>query len=139
MAAAATLVDRWVALASPGPKSGLDHNDLHLGNVFPGPRISDWGDAVVGHPFASLRPLVFAAQSIFGPDAAAALRSVYLSHWDDADELQETLEVAMQLAAVQRLWMWRRLESPDLVAEYAHYVVPLVEELGSPVAKLTTP
>ncbi len=45
----------------------------------------------------------------------------------------------MQLAAVQRLWMWRRLESPDLVAEYAHYVVPLVKELGSPIAKLTTP
>ncbi len=67
------------------------------------------------------------------------MRSEYLSHWGDAAELQETLEVVMQLAAVQRLWMWRRLDSPDLVAEHADYVVPLVEELGSPVTEFTSP
>ena len=137
--ATTSLVERWVAVTSRGPGIGLDHNDLHLGNAFPGPLISDWGDAVIGHPFSSLRPLVFAAGKIFGPDAATSVRDAYLGQWGEVQDLQETLELAMQLAAVQRLWMWRRLDSPDLVAEYAEYVVPLVAEMGRPIGALTTP
>ena len=137
--AASTLVDRWVAVASREPGIGLDHNDLHLGNVFPGPLISDWGDAVLGHPFSSLRPVVFATRKVFGAEAAALVRTTYLEQWGDPVALQETLEVAMQLAAVQRLYAWCRLGSPDLVAEYAEYVVPLVTELGRDITALTSP
>ncbi|MDO5736997.1 MAG: phosphotransferase, partial [Propionibacteriaceae bacterium] len=133
MAGASALVDRWVAVASHDPGTGLDHNDLHLGNVFRGPLISDWGDAVLGHPFSSLRTLVFAAGQVFGDEASALVRKAYLEQWGDPADLHETLELAMQLAAVQRLYAWRRLGSPELVAEYAEYVVPLVTELGRPV------
>lgn len=138
-AAASALVERWVAVAKGDPGMGLDHNDLHLGNVFRGPLISDWGDAVVGHPFSSLRPVVFATGKVFGDEAATLVRTTYLKQWGDPVELRETLEVAMQLAAVQRLYAWCRLGSADLVAEYAEYVLPLVMELGRDIADLTSP
>lgn len=138
MAAATTLVDRWVAVVSHDPGMGLDHNDLHLGNVFRGPVISDWGDAVLGHPFSSLRTLVFAARNVFGAEAVSLVRTTYLEQWGDPADLHETLELAMQLAAVQRLYAWRRLDSPELVAENAEYVVPLMTEIGRPIDHLTS-
>jgi hypothetical protein len=44
-------------LASAGPSDSIQHDDLHMHNVFVRDgrlRVLDWGDASVSHPFASL-------------------------------------------------------------------------------------
>lgn len=133
------LVNRWAELGRGLPGVGLDHNDLHAGNAYPGPRISDWGDAVMGHPFGSLRPLLFAANDVFGREAAATVRSTYLRHWGDPEELAEALEVAMQLTVVQRLHCWISLDDVNLVATYADYVTPLIREIGVQVLETSCP
>lgn len=137
--AMATVVQRWEAVGAGLPDLGLDHNDLHAGNAFPGPLISDWGDAVLGHPFCSLRPLLHAATTVFGPGPGRAVRRAYLAQWGEPDELDEALEVAMLLAVPQRLHCWQALRSEEAMAEFAGYIVPLWEEVGRPVGRLTQP
>lgn len=122
---------RWREVRPDVPELSVEHNDLHAGNAYPGPRISDWGDAVVGHPFCSMRPLVMIAERTFGPELAAAVRRAYLAQWGDPDSLQESLDVALRLAVPQRLLAWRQLDEPALVAEYGQYIRPLWEEIGS--------
>ena len=125
------VVARWREVRPDVPGLSIDHNDLHAGNAYPGPRISDWGDAVVGHPFCSMRPLVVVAERTFGRELAAAVRQAYLEQWGDPDSLQESLDVALRLAVPQRLLSWRHLDEPDWIAEYAQYIRPLWEEIGS--------
>lgn len=135
------LVQQWEGrIPPPGvPALGIDHNDVHLGNAFPGPLISDWGDAVLGHPFGSIRHLMVTAHRAHGRDEAESLRSTYLKCWGDPDELQETFELAVRLAVPNRLHCWWRLDDPDLVAQYATYVLPLIDEIGQGWDEITEP
>ncbi|MDO5067527.1 MAG: hypothetical protein Q4D96_09640 [Propionibacteriaceae bacterium] len=114
---------RWVAV-DPGLSLGIDHNDLHPGNTFPGPRIADWGDAVIAHPFSSMRVLLDHARD------RRATADAYLRGWGDPKELREPLEVAVQLAAVQRLFAWSRILDPHLATQYAQHIRPLWSEIG---------
>lgn len=139
LAAMARVVDRWEAIRPDVTDLAIDHNDLHAGNAFPGPLISDWGDAVVGHPFGSLRPLLTIALHTFGNDAAEDVRRAYLSQWGEPAELTESLDVAIQLAVPSRLMCWHALDSPTMVGEYAQYVRPLWEEIGHDIESLTHP
>jgi hypothetical protein len=95
--------------AGPVPLS-IDHNDLHARNVLgqpAAPRLYDWGDAVVAHPFASmLVPLAMAS-----PPDAARLRDAYLEPWTDLApraELAATLELACRLAKIACAHTWLR-------------------------------
>jgi len=133
------LLDQWLALGSHGPGVGLDHNDLHLGNAFPGPILNDWGDAVRGHPFASLRALVVPCRKAFGRAAARGVRRAYLACWGDPDELAPVLETAMRMAAAQRFLAWRRLGDLDALAEYHQWVTPLLARLGESVDDVDVP
>lgn len=130
-----TVVDHWHDV-DPGIDLTVDHNDLHAGNAYPGPLISDWGDACIGHPFGSLRPLLFHARQEFGDDTAETLRRAYLAEWGDPEALSAALDVALHLAVPQRLMCWHLLDDPDLVAQYAQYVRPLWEDIGG---ELTQP
>ena len=102
----------------------LDQNDLHVYNVFRSHpsapyRFFDFGDAVWGHPFATL-PCVRAA--LVNPDHAGSwaeddprldeLTDTYLRQWSDLaplDVLRAELEVAGPLHAVHCLVSWHRL------------------------------
>lgn len=117
-------VTAWWVTVDPGLPLGIDHNDLHPGNTFPGPRIADWGDAVIAHPFASMRVLLHHARD------RRATADAYLRGWGDPEGLRESLEVAVQLAAVQRLATWARILNPDLATRYAHHIRPLWLEVG---------
>jgi hypothetical protein len=162
-----TVVERWARLDVEVPGLTLDHNDLHAGNAFPGPRISDWGDAVIGHPFCSLRALLVPARTVFGREALGPIRSAYLAEFGElpgdhhrgrpadrtgtragdrsagspraAEALQEALGLAMMLAVPQRLAAWRAVQDPLVWAEYAHYITPLWREAGAPVEQVSVP
>lgn len=134
------VVVRWARLRPDGiPDLAIDHNDLHLGNAFPGPLISDWGDAVIGHPFGAVRHLLVTAHRLHGTRGAETVKRAYLSEWGDAAELDEALETAVRLQVPNRLNCWWRLDSPDMVAEYAQYINPLIDEIGQGWDTVTEP
>lgn len=136
----AHVVERWDRVRADSiPDLAIDHNDLHLGNAFPGPVISDWGDAVIGHPFGTVRHLLVTARNLHGPAGAATVRDAYLAEWGDPAELDETLEIAVQLQVPNRLNCWWRLDSPDMVADYVQYIRPLIEEIGQGWDTVTEP
>jgi hypothetical protein len=107
--------------ASPVPAS-LDYNDLHPGNILPGPdnhldrvRFYDWGDSVVSHPFASLLVVLQVAALAYRarPDdpRAVRIRDAYLEVFTDLAplvELVDILEDACRVATVARALIWAR-------------------------------
>ncbi|MDO4239557.1 hypothetical protein [Micrococcus sp.] len=140
------LVGRWEAAGGADLSLGLDHNDAHAGNAFlRGGRVlvSDWGDALWSHPFASLRAMLVPLRNVFGPEAMAPVRRAYLEGFADGglelDQLGELLDLAMMLAVPNRLNAWRSLEDTDAWAEYPDWVTPLWREAGTPIGEVTAP
>jgi hypothetical protein len=92
--------------------AAIEHSDLHAGNVLIGrgsPRIIDWGDACISHPFASLFVVFQHVVARLPGDrrrhAAFALRDAYLRAWTahaGAGELQRTFAKAAWLGYVLR-------------------------------------
>ncbi|MEU6383663.1 phosphotransferase [Streptomyces bauhiniae] len=108
----------WCAeLAALGLPDSLDHADLHEGQLFhPGPgrfTYFDWGDALVSHPFASLRIPAQRAAERFGPGVLPRLRDAYLEPWTDLGlptaELRRAAHLAWRLGALGRARAWTRL------------------------------
>jgi len=99
------VADDAAELAVLGPAPALQHDDLHPGNVLArGGRPFDWGDACVGHPFASL--LVAERE-----EHRAADRAAYLGGWADPPPgpgRDRAVELAVRLAAVGRAASWDR-------------------------------
>ena len=142
----ARLVRRWEATGGTALPLGLDHNDAHAGNAFLRDGrvlVSDWGDAVWGHPFASLRALLVPLRNVFGTDAMTPVRRAYLEGFTDSglglEQREELLDLAMMLAVPNRLSAWGSLENPDAWAEHAVWVTALWREAGTPVAEVTAP
>jgi hypothetical protein len=143
LAEVGAVVGMWEELVREHPELdllGVDHNDLHAGNAYlvdGRVRISDWGDAVLGHPFASLRALLFPARNMFGQAAVEAIRAAYLEEFfagreaPAMDVRQRALDAAMTLGAANRLQCWTIMPEP-VWAEYAEYIVPLWREAGRP-------
>jgi hypothetical protein len=93
--------------ASVVPPS-VDHNDLHPWNILAGARFYDWGDAVLAHPFASLRALGWITLT---PGDVVRLRDAYLAPFADLAPhavLVEELELACRAGNVARALTWRR-------------------------------
>lgn len=86
-------------LAAHGIPETIQHADLHGGNVFLGdatPRILDWGDACVSHPF--LTPYVtFLHLDEPTDESCARLRDAYLEPWGPPADLREVFEHAQRL------------------------------------------
>lgn len=104
---------------SPGVPT-LDHNDLHGGNVFPGPVFFDWGDAVVAHPFASL----LVVRRVLGPEAYPRARDAYLEVFGDLAphaELVRTAELAIRVSLVARTLVWKRALAGGDAGRWADY------------------
>jgi hypothetical protein len=99
-------------LTARSPLVSIDHNDLHAGNVIgteARPRCYDWGDSVVGHPYASLL-----TPTATVPDGVAgALRRAYLEEWpEDAARSATTAALACRLGCVTKALTWHRALSP---------------------------
>lgn len=118
------VIDRAAAvLAAAGIPLSLEHNDLHDNNAFVAGeaaplRFFDFGDAVWGHPFASL--FIPLSQVLADDDPGdprddphgRALIAAYLEPWADLaspDELEGILDAALVLGHVHKLESWWRL------------------------------
>ena len=89
-------------LASAGPSDSIQHDDLHMHNVFLGDdqlRVLDWGDSSVSHPFASLVVTFRFLEERNGlaPDDPwfGRIRDAYLEGWGSG--LTELFDVAMRV------------------------------------------
>ena len=126
--------------AGPIPAS-IQHDDLHDANIFVGHggRILDWGDAVIGHPFASLLGIEIALENRFAmrPDApqAARLRRAYLEPWGQhgsVAELEAIARRAIELNAASRLLGWGRIMAVvplDEIDDWRHAAAVWAREL----------
>lgn len=141
LAGMAEVVRQWDRLGQDAavPTLAIDHNDLHLGNVFQGPLISAWGDAVLGHPFGTMRHLVVTTNRLHGRDAAQHVRDAYLTEWGHPADLAARFDLAIKLQVPNRLNCWWRLGSPAMVADYAEYIRPLIEQVGWGWDRVTEP
>lgn len=121
----------------------LDQNDLHAGNVFrPDPdgafRFFDFGDAVWGHPFATIASV--------REDVEEAVVTAYLEKWSELaplDVLRKELEIAEPLHTVHKIVSWHRLlehadevECAAWVVHVEHWLRELVRVYGSAAAEV---
>lgn len=104
-----------VAAESPGDT--LQHDDLHVNGVFvlgDELRVMDWGDASIGHPFASLivtfRFLELENGLVPGDPWFDRLRDAYLEPWGLG--LVPTFDRAMRVAAFAHAIAWIRHRDP---------------------------
>jgi hypothetical protein len=136
------LLARLTAELEAGPITpSIQHDDLHDANLFlgDGGRILDWGDAVIGHPFSSLRVLGIALENRFELDAASPevqrLWVAYLEPWETLAPRGQLLELArraVELDAASRALTWTRVIEMlpgEAVAEWRHAPAAWMREL----------
>jgi phosphotransferase family enzyme len=113
-------------LAAHGLPATVQHDDLHQRNAFVDseqPRIIDWGDASLSHPFVSVvAPFRFLEEGNGLSPADpwfARLRDAYLEPWGDG--LVDAFELAERLGRFVYAFGWvavRRLLPADGLASY---------------------
>ncbi|GAB3584548.1 phosphotransferase [Calidifontibacter terrae] len=121
--ATTALADAAERLLAAGFPMTIQHDDLHLGNVFGDGsaagahdgRIFDWGDAYIGHPLCSLLIPLRGPTYFFDlpPDSErdARLIRAYLTCWSDlgsSTALSGLVPDALLLARVGRILGWQR-------------------------------
>ncbi len=108
------LTDACARLDALGPPPGLVHGDLHPWNVAAtpdGPRIFDWTDTAISHPFVDLG--VYATR----PDDVRlrrTLRDAYLARWTEhlpAADLSEAGDLAITVGALFQVQSYVRILS----------------------------
>jgi hypothetical protein len=130
-----------IQLAEAPFADALDHGDLHGGNILVGPgepRLVDWGDSCVTHPFGSLfvtYQLAFQKIPVADRHAGALrLRDVYLESWTahgSAKALRESFTSAIWLAHVSRALDYVHMldgSTPELIAEWHGNIVELLDQ-----------
>jgi hypothetical protein len=106
----ARLCDELGALAIP---ETIQHDDLHLANVYARGdrfRVLDWGDASIGHPYASLVETFRFLEEVNGLPPTdpwfARLRDAYLEPWGSG--LEEAFALALRIGAFAHALAWVR-------------------------------
>lgn len=114
----------------------IQHDDLHDGNVLLDrgtPRVIDWGDAVLAHPFATmlitLSSLAQEWQRPLEDPVLMRVRGAYLEPWRTAGEsaagLREQLDLAVRTGGLARAACWiRALGEPAVGLELDHADAP---------------
>jgi len=100
-------------LAAAGIPETIQHDDLHMGNVYKkGERllVLDWGDASISHPFASLVVTFRFLEELNGLPPGdpwfARLREAYLEPWGSG--LTKTFELAFTVGTFAHAFAWAR-------------------------------
>lgn len=98
--------------------ASIQHDDLHMHNVFEGPRILDWGDSCVSHPFFSL-----VVTFMFVRHGQGEIRDAYLEAYGGD---REAFDRALRVGRIAHLAKWVRfrdaLPPTELPAYDAHFV-----------------
>ena len=111
-AAIPDLVAACRRLDALGPPPTLVHGDFHPWNVADdpaGPRIFDWTDAAISHPFTDLAVYATRADDVA---VRRAMRDAYLAHWSDRMEpaaLTEAGELAIVVGTLYQVDSYMRL------------------------------
>jgi hypothetical protein len=95
--------DRCERLAGYGVPETIQHDDLHDAQVFVRDGrilLSDWGDAVISHPFFSMSVtlqgvIAWGLDDVEGSEDIAPYAAAYLEPWGEG--LEEALELALPL------------------------------------------
>jgi hypothetical protein len=100
-------------LADIGIPETIQHDDLHLANVYAQGdrlRVLDWGDASIGHPFASLVETFRFLEEVNGLPPTdpwfARLEDAYLEPWGGG--LEEAFALALRVGAFAHAIAWVR-------------------------------
>jgi hypothetical protein len=100
-------------LAGMGIEESVQHDDLHLANLYLGGgklRVLDWGDSSIAHPFFSILETVRFLQEFnhLAPDDPwlRRLSEAYLEPWGSG--LEETFEVAVTVGWFAHAIAWTR-------------------------------
>jgi hypothetical protein len=118
------LHDVAARLADSGIPLSIQHDDLHDGNVLLSPaagaRIVDWGDAGIGHPFATLLVTLRSLEFTLGREGwspfgemgpeLSRLRDAYLEPWTTLmprRELRGEVPLATWMGVIGRVLTWR--------------------------------
>jgi hypothetical protein len=121
-------------LAEAGIPASIQHDDLHATNLFEGtgsPRVLDWGDASISHPFASLVVTFRFLEETNGllPDDPwfARLRDAYLEPWGSG--LEDVFALALRVGSIAHAIAWIRqrdaLHGADREAFDVHFPIIL--------------
>jgi hypothetical protein len=109
-------------LAAHGVPDTLQHDDLHMGNLYVGGerlRVLDWGDSSISHPFASLVVTFRFLEELNGLPPGdpwfARLRDAYLEPWGPG---LEAFALATRVGAFAHAAAWARQR--DHLPEAAH-------------------
>jgi Phosphotransferase enzyme family len=125
-------------LTGAGIPDAIQHDDLHDGNVLVtadgGSWIVDWGDAGIGHPFATLLVTLRSVESALELEGwspygemrpeLARLRDAYLEPWTilmPRDELVELVPLATWTGMIGRALTWRAALGHADYEQYAEF------------------
>jgi hypothetical protein len=110
---AARLAELCGELAGQGIPETVQHDDLHMANVYAQGgrlRLLDWGDASISHPFASLVVTFRFLEELNGLPPGdpwfARLRDAYLEPW--GRDLAGTFALAIRIGAFAHVVAWSR-------------------------------
>ena len=112
LAAVPDLVRACERLQALGPDQTISHGDLHPWNVAStpdGPRVFDWSDVAIAHPFLDLAVYVTRAKDVA---RRRALRDVYLDGWReylDPAALAEAGDLVIVLGSLYQVESYRRI------------------------------
>jgi hypothetical protein len=102
-----------VELAAHGIQETIQHDDLHMNNVYAKGerlRVLDWGDSSIAHPFASLVVTFRFLEEVTGLPSSdrwyTRLRDAYLEPWGPA--LHDAFALAMRVGAFAHTFGWAR-------------------------------
>ena len=109
--------------------ASINHDDLHIYNVYSGPRILDWGDSCVSHPFFSL-----VVTFVFVKDGQDEIRDAYLEAYGGD---RQTFDLALRLGRIAHVFKWMRFRDAMPPEELAEYDREFVDWLDQAVAQTT--
>ena len=93
--------------------ASINHDDLHMHNVYEGGRVLDWGDSCISHPFFSL-----VVTFNFVQEGQDEIRDAYLEGYGGD---RETFDLALRVGTIAHLFKWIRFRDvlPQVtLAEY---------------------
>lgn len=105
------------------PVASINHDDLHIHNVYEGPRILDWGDSCVSHPFFSL-----VVTFMFVETGQDEIRDAYLEAYG-AD--RASFDLALRVGRIAHVFKWIRFRDvlpPEFLAEYDGWFVDWLQQ-----------
>jgi hypothetical protein len=101
------LVDELEDVAS------VQHDDLHIHNVYEGPRILDWGDSGIAHPYFSL-----VVTFKFVQTGRQEIRDAYLEAYGGD---REEFERALRVGKIAHLFKWMKIRDVIPAEQLAEY------------------